>query len=381
MLQKSTIQLKHLLQTLPNTKEVLDFQKIANTNFPIVLLMTERGSKGKTVNSKFHVMKKFIETGLPSIYLQNTVTQIDKSKDEFFKDLNKPLVREYFNNNGISNEWLDELQFKGKTQDNTLRLMYKDQVVFKFLSLNHAELMKGSRVQYYSVVYDEFNVNANRVPNFLYQIDSLLHSLEDLVSSHNAKQELKLFIFGNSKSLANPFIYRMGVTHIIDEITELRDEHNNPLLLVVSPIFTETQVQQIEKENKQNWIFQLSKQLGTANHSYFNQTQEDETNNIVRWTEEPNWTEELLVISSFHHKGNYFNVFKNRSKPSNFHIVQVDTKQDTLGRIFCFKKIDITDNVPLHITLRNNLIRVLESDNATFENITTRINTISALVK
>jgi hypothetical protein len=48
-------------QTLPNGKRVYDFQKIEDAGFPIVIIISMRGSLGKTYNVKDFLLKKFIE--------------------------------------------------------------------------------------------------------------------------------------------------------------------------------------------------------------------------------------------------------------------------------------------------------------------------------
>ena len=57
--KKSKYKLEDFLQVLSNGKKVFDFNKIAEKNFPIVILQTERGRLGKTLNIKEFLRQDF----------------------------------------------------------------------------------------------------------------------------------------------------------------------------------------------------------------------------------------------------------------------------------------------------------------------------------
>lgn len=376
MLIKSNIRLNQLMKTLPNGKAVLDFKKIEDKGFMLHILITERGAKGKTFNIKDRIREDFQENGSQAIWLMNTIGLLEKQQADFVKDFNKPSVGKIYPKEHI--DWWNSLKFRGKMDSNTGGFYAGDEQVIKFLSLGHSELMKGARVGYKRVVYEEFNVKSNVVPKPVEKFDSLLHSLEDLVANHQQEQELKVYIFGNNKTLNNPIINRMGIRTIEHEIMELRDENGEKIALIIAPQFNEEEMQQIEEDNKKNKIYQLSKLMGTHTHSYFNASLFDELNRVVQYTNNKESASQLIPLYTLVHKGEWLNLYKING---GFHIVNIDKMKDKdkLLRKVIFNKRDAEENCAYNTILKRNMFIALSMDKLTFEDITSRDYFISAL--
>lgn len=376
MLIKSQIKMNQLLQTLPNGKKVLDFEKIENLGFMMHILITQRGSLGKTFNIKDQARKDFQKDGSQSIWLMNTLGLLEKQQQDFVKDFNKSGVAKLYPKANI--DFFNEIKFKGDLEKNTGGFYHKDEPFIKFLSLGHAELMKGARVGYKRVVYEEFNVKSNIVPKPVEKFDSLLHSLEDLVANHQQEQDLKIHIFGNNKTLNNPIINRMGIRTIEHEIMELRDEYGNKIAIIIAPQYDEKERHEIEQENKNNKIYQLSKLMGTHTHSYFNESLFDELNRVVQYTDKKDWASKLFPLYTLVHKGEYLNLYKLNK---GFHIVNIDKYKDRdkiLAKVIYNRK-DAEENCNYNTILKRNMFKALSLDAITFEDITTRDLFISAL--
>lgn len=380
MLKKSKYTVEDFLQTLSNGKKVLDFSKIKATGFPIRLIMTERGAKGKTLNAKEDLRKDFQKDGSVGIWLTNTEIMSEKQKADFFEDLNKPFVR----NELPDIEFWDNCKIKGSLKKNRCYVYYKDQKFIKIQPLSMAEDLKGARLKWSSIKWEEFNVNFNRVLDAVNRLDSLLHSTEDLVSNHGEKQTLMLDIFGNNKSLNNKIIYAMGVTHIENEVTEVFDDNGKKLMLIISPRFTPEQKQEIEEQNKDNWIYQLSKKLGTANHSYFNESLYDDVNNVFQYTKtQESANKYLLPQMTIHHRKQYYNIYKIKigDRKNKYHIVSVDKKDIFSKAIAVFNKRDMIENAVLNSKYKTALLKLLSHSDITYEDIVSRELFISSLTK
>lgn len=381
MLKKSHYELADFLQTLSNGKEVFDFEKIEGAGFPIVLVITERGSKGKTLNIKEHFRKSFIKTGRPNAFMNTTVKLVEKTKADFLKDLReKPFVRKSLGKKAM--EFWDNVQMKGDVEKVLCWAKHEGKDFIKLLPLAHAEYMKGARLHWKHIVLDELNVGWNQVPEAMTKLMSFLHSAEDLVADHNSYNDKKLWIFGNNKSLNNPLIYKMGVTHIENDITEVYDENGNKLLLIICPQFDDDDKRVIEEDNKNNWIYSLSKQVGEANHSYFNESLYDEVNNVKRYTHLENVNEYLLPYYSVHHNKQYYNIYKVKQGVNKgmYHIISV-TPDEKIGKTFAFLKRDIKEFVTYQRQYKNTLQKLLSSNYISFEDVVSRDLFISSITK
>lgn len=383
MIVKSKWRLNDFYQKLSNGHKVFDFEKIAKTGYGMILIMSERGSRGKTLNVKELLRKEFIKTGRPSIWLGNTNSMLDDFKTRYNKDFNKPFVKKELGAKS-TNFWKDTIAI-GDNEKNTGQVDFtthkkqKDgsilstrKLFIKLLSMNNTELMKGSRDNYKYVVYDEFNVKANVVREPINKFDSLLHSLEDIPSGYT--QDLQVLIFGNNKSLNNPLIYRLGVSHVEHEVSEVMTEDGFPLLLIINPRYDEDQRNKLEDDNKNNWIYQASKQMGTHEHAYFNESLYDDVNSVIKYLDTEEKAKLLFPQFTIHHKKEWMNVYKIKDgvHKGNIHVVQVSKSQIYKNSVFYFNKNDVVENSRYTRKYIKQLRKYIESDSVSFEDIFTR---------
>jgi len=99
-------------------------------------------------------------------------------------------------------------------------------------------------------------------------------------SNFTTARQQKAFLLGNNKSFNHPILVALGITSITQEVTAIY-ENGVPLMLIIFPIISPDEQKDIEEENKDNPQYLLMKKLGTAAHSYLNQSQFDELNGIV----------------------------------------------------------------------------------------------------
>ena len=360
-------------KSLSNGKKVLDFSKIAQTPYPIVLIISERGRLGKTLNVKEHLRETFLKNNLPNMWISNTIPFLNKTKNDWFKDLNKDFVRENIGDKAV--KFWEETKFKGGINDNLLSLYHNKNEFIKMLVMNHAELMKGARTKWGSIVWDEFNVKYNVIQNAIGKFDSLLHSIEDVVAGDN--NETKLYIFGNNKTLNIPLIYNLGITHIDNEIMTLHAENGLPLALVIAPKYNLNDKEKIETENSDNWIYQTTKQLGTHKHAYFNESLHDNINNVVRYKGYKKFTNLIPHFSVFH-KNRYYNAYRNKISKK-YHFIECISTEIFNNALFAFTRNDVLENSTFTRRYIAELRKFIENDYITFEDISTRQLFISSI--
>lgn len=378
MLIKSKRRLSSFLQTLKNGKEVFDFNKIAKSGFPIHLFMTARGTMGKTFNAKEFIREQFQKHGRKSIWLMNSVRQLEREIAVFLEDFFKESTRKLLPKETV--DFWRKCKIKGNTENNTCSLYYENEEVIKFLSMNHAELMKGARVGYSYVFYDEHNVKAEVVRDIVKKFDSLIHSLEDLVSLHNSSQAVQIFIFGNNKSLNNKLINNMGIRVLQHEISELTtDDGFFKLALVIAPQYSENQREDIEEANKHNWIYHMSKQLGEHKHSYFNESSLDDINKIERYTDDQAKANTLQPVITVFHKDSFLNVYRKDAKSADYHVIEVDEEHALPSAIMIFNRRDLKDGYLYNTTYKRNFMKLIEANKISYEDITTRDTFISSV--
>lgn len=379
MLIKSSYALGDFLQTLKNKKKVFDYAKIEEAGFPIVIMITQRGALGKTFNVKDHIRNMYQKKGDRAIWLMNTKILLEKQKSDFHEDIFKPSIQPLLDPQipwfWRSTEW------GGKIDSNTCRLYHKDDKgklspFIDLLALSSSESMKGARVGYKRIVYEEFNVKINQVSKPEDQFNSLLNSMEDVVVNHQKKQDLKIYIFGNSKTLNNPIINKMGIRVLEHEISELRDDYGNPLVLVIAPQLDDKQRQEVEEDNKNNWIYQLQKQSGYHKHSYFNVSLYDDLNRIVQYRAYEDTQKQIKPKLTIFHKDRFimvYSVYNQSNQLTNkYHVSEIESNEILPNATVALNRRSVRENIVLNKNIKNNFIQALARDLFSFEDITSR---------
>jgi len=95
-------------------------------------------------------------------------------------------------------------------------------------------------------------------------------------------RDLKVFLLGNNKSFNNPLLVNLGINSIDEEVSCVYTQDGKPLILILFPIIDENERKDIEELNADNPVFQFMKVSGGAKHAYFNESQYDGVNGIVK---------------------------------------------------------------------------------------------------
>lgn len=308
--RRSTKNIDYFYKTITNhhkrSVKVLDFKKFETLPFQFNMIVSMRGMLGKTYNTKDYILEQYKKEKKISLWLRNLATDLGIEREKF-------LSRDCPPNYKMCN-------FKGSLKRNTLGVVDENNNKFiNFAAMNTIETQKGSRTIYDYIVWDEFNVNSHQVLGITNKFDDLLHSTEDIVNNYGEKDNTKIFIFGNNKSLNHPLMVDMGITKIENEITEIY-VNNQPLMIIIWVQPDQKFKDNFEKDNKSNPRFLMSKLLGKADHSYFNGTLYDEVNFVsdyIATTKRMNEKNRSLninnvfkLIYSVYHKDRYYNIYK-----------------------------------------------------------------------
>lgn len=408
--------IKDFLKKLDNGKEVFDLISWYEMSpFPIGLFISERGSKGKTYNSKelqSYIFEKesnnkYFEKNPATIWLRNLVRDTKIEKQKYLGEL------PYWYND-------KKLEYKGRP-DEVLDLLVDGRPITRFFSLNTAESQKGTRIVPKLIIWDEFNVGINNVVDPINKLDSLIHTTEDIVNNYGKIDDSKLLIFGNNKSLNHILLINLGITHIEEEITEIYDDLGNPLLLIVAPKWSDEDKEKFIEDNKNNWRFQLSNKLGTTNHSYFNESLFDEINFIHEYIniDKELLSDKITKISdifkygtTFYHNNRYYNIYDisplyRSNLKTLYHCIDLNLLEKLMNEIYkklnikeefkkedlfskdkkgkyiinTFKPKNIKENISLVSNEIKNAFRKMLSDNLiSFENIASRSIFIESIV-
>lgn len=374
MTKTKKIILKNLLKTLSNKHKVFDFNKIREQGYPINIIISERGSKGKTFGMKEFLREDFLKNGNKGMLLMNSINQVDREKKTFIDDFFKKSSLEML---PISTpEFWKNCTWDGSSQKATLELLYDDgqkkQTFIKMLPITHGEKIKGSRGEYTTLVYDEFNVGISRASQQCDNFFSVLHTLENVVIE---KQPLKnIFIFGNNKSLNNLILIKLGITHINDEITQIYDEYGKPLILIIVPKFTKEQAKEIKEKNKNNWIYQLSSKAGDLDHAYLNQSLNDSINNVKQWNNDDNFQVNYKPIACIYTQKRYYSIgFYNGRK----YVIPLTKRPD--GYIYSLNKRDMIEGNVFAPHYKEDLLKMLSNNELFFSDVVARESIIKII--
>lgn len=339
------------LQTLPNGNKVFDFHKIDEDKVPINIIITERGAKGKTFNSKEFALDKFKESGKKTIWLMNTKEQVENDRNKFLT--NNRLVN--------SNKWEDvELQ--------NWNVKHKGETFLEFVSLSTSENKKGSRdmnVKY--VIYDEFNVGLTQIRNKQVSLlNGLLATYNDI--QNNDAEKVRLFIFGNNKSLYTPLLLALKIFVIDEEVMLFRDSLGKPLIRIIC---LKPNKDDVEEAYKYDWTYQLAKLTGEDEHIFLNESLYDSINGI----EQININEYEQTSMTYYIENRYYGIYrhiingkyhvKSEDKPKTTQLIVLDKKEANLGLAVRTKVKELF------------LLPQLEKNNISFDSVATKATILS----
>jgi len=201
------------------------------------------------------------------------------------------------------------------------------------------------------------------------------------VSNTKTARELRVFLLGNNKSFNNPLLVNLGINSIEEEVSCIYTTEGKPLILILFPIIDENEKKDIEDDNADNPIFQFMKVSGGAAHAYFNESQYDGVNGIVKRVDEFN------KLYKHHH-----NLFRTDNEilamcnlPKNYdnegyeyHIFCLDLLKprglDEVKKLGLFspnKTLEPNDKY-LPKEMKENLLKCLSLDQISFEDIHTK---------
>ena len=249
---------------------LFDYDKIWKDPSPIFLVISERGSKGKSTQAKRLARRIYEDENLKTMWMMNTSKQIGKEKRAH---LTKPhqFLRDVFTG---SERVKGNVVLTGDNEDN------KDEWYQSFISLSTAENEKSSREDIGLLIYDEFNVGTRMIKNSQTDlISSLVATLTDPVNVFNSPFK-KFIIHGNFKSLNSEWLLSMGVTKIDGDVTVIKDSAGKPLITILSPQYSKKEMKALDNSLKGVWTYEMQKQIGKADHVYFNSNLHDNIMNI-----------------------------------------------------------------------------------------------------
>lgn len=243
-------------------KMAVDYDKLQTTLFNFFLIITERETRVKTYGAKKMCFDDWKNKGrINTLWLRTKVDDVLEETKFFFNDVPKEMEKYDF-------------KFQGN-----IATSQKTKQEFIKIAPTSVNSSRGSRTLVKYVVYDEFNIGVdarnwkNIVPNF----NDLLRS----VSNSQTAREQKVFLLGNNRSFNNPILVNLGISHIEEEVSAIYDENGNPLILILFPIISEEEIEDIKYENRDNPLFNFMMKIGGAEHAYFNKNQFDDVNGIV----------------------------------------------------------------------------------------------------
>ena len=151
-------------------KRVFDFAKIKSlfSNFHIFVLATNRGSFAKTTGAKQLGLDEWKKNYKPSLWLKNTVAQIEDEQTKFASVDVCKVIPEF-----------------AELKEKRFRFDLNDQKLFDLQAINGYDAMKGTRVAYNNIFYDEINEKAEfvRKGNIVAFLNSILASTDNQVAN------------------------------------------------------------------------------------------------------------------------------------------------------------------------------------------------------
>lgn len=270
----------------------INFEALDKTGFPIVVIISERGYRGKTFGLKEYMLKQHKEKGYVSRWVMNTQSQLDRSWPEF---LTNHILHNPANWDGV---------IKGKE---TLELNGK--VFLKSVPLTGASREKGSRSSLIRHIgYDEFNEETRYVKGK--QNSKLLGLLATYKNFIDPLTQPKLWILGNYTTLFSEIFMKWGIFSIDSEVTEIYDEKTKGKRMLI--IVPDSDTNEVEKraEDEDDTLYWLAKRSGESEHIYMNKSVLDDVNGIIKLEEDV--VRCMTFIARYYINGEFFDMFINR---------------------------------------------------------------------
>lgn len=321
----------NIFQTISINKKqvkVFDFFKIDALGFPINIIISERGFKGKTHNIKDFCLYYHNKNKSQTMWLLNTKEQV---KDDVFKFI--------ASNQNVSPElWKDIVKNEGfafinkKTGDR----------VFNMESLS--TLKRGSRDPRYNyLVYDEFNqqlVKLRKSQTWLFQ--NVIASLRNQVDPTKGLQ--KIFLLGNMDSLNTPLLAKWGILSIEQQHTFIYDEYGKPLIYMYCFIPTKKDLREIEERNKDDWSFHLAKRAGLDDFIFKNISTFDNISHLCPWDNIDERVERRRCVN-YYIDGEYISIWILSLNGQRVFYTKYEREQPKEGRTITVKIADTNDNL------------------------------------
>ena len=268
------VQFADLLEKVNENAKVLDFAKIKQTfhNYHVYVLATNRGSFGKTTGAKRLGLAEWKRNQKPSLFLKNTVAQIE---DEYTKFASPDVVK-------VIPEY-NELEHK------LLRFDLYNQKLWDLQAINAYDAMKGTRVAYNNIFYDEINEKSEfvRKGNIVAFLNSILASTDNQVANAGKTRDDYLWLMCNYKDMNNLILLSLGITNLTEQVATydlVYDDIKVPFCVVIRNSYSQKEQDVIIKRNlRDDWRLAFGLASGDYRHTYFNEAynQEDETWNVV----------------------------------------------------------------------------------------------------
>lgn len=380
-------------QRVKKNATVFDFDKIFNSEFGIVIVISERGAKGKTYNVKDSALREFIKNPNkePYLWIRNTQAQLDVELGKFLDEPEPYKAMEMTGSSAKNNVWINYLD-EYETTDKEGNLVKKfDMLPFiRFMSFNSAEKEKGTRVIYKRIIYDEFNVDTNKVSEIEQKFSSLIGSTENQVTFIDGNiDDSQLIMFGNYKSLNHPLLHGLGLTYVNAPVTKIY-AGKLPYMLVLLPQDSESLIEAKKHAQRNNWRSIARLQLGTFESDMLNESLYDETNFVMNLREfmyqykVP--ANDVKLISSIVVEGYKLNLYDIESTKSfnplgtQLHILvannpnqKIDSPVFPSKNLWAPKRKYVEEGVQLMDTNLVSKFRIMVSNNLiSFENVVSR---------
>lgn len=356
-----------LLEKVNENAYVLDFAKIKQTfkQYHIYVLATNRGQFGKTTGAKRLALSEFKQNHKPSLFLKNTVNQIE---DEYTKFNNPDVIKV-----------IPEYQ---KLVAKFLRFDIDNQKLWDLQAINNYDAMKGSRVSYNNIFYDEINEKAEfvRKGNIVAFLNSILASTDNQVGNAGKMRDDYLWLMCNYKDMNNLILLSLGINNLTEQVATYDMVYNDikvPFCVVIRNSYSQKQKDMIIKKNlRDDWRMAFGIASGDYQHTYFNEAydSENEAWNVV---EEKNIMAFLLSsqIKIKAHNGEYlyFDKIANQTvRPLHLWLCSLKKRSQYNYTEFVLDLKKLHENQKWDRFLKDELLAKMANNKMYFDEIKTR---------
>ena len=370
---KHSVEMEHLLKKLPNGKKVFDFKRIREifSDFNMFVVASERGSLGKTTGLKLLALDDLEKNGVPSLFIRNTITDLETEVPRFLSESTLEVDDRFL-----------ECEIEGSVVKSTATCKYKDKTYFNFCSLNDTGKIKGSRIIYNNIVWDEINEGFLSVRGGITtSISSILASTEDQVKNYGKKDETNFWVFCNMKSINHPFILDLGIRDFDENITTYHSVINingkklhRPLCVIIRTSYTEDEKFNYIKENYSNsWRLGLNLATGEAEHTNFNETLKDEATGIKNFD-----PKKCNLWFTLRNDKSYVNIFKIWNTDS-FWVHTTDSSYVAGESVYILDTKYSTEGVMYQNNLKKSLFKKLWNGEIYFKDMAARVKFLNIL--